>query len=208
MDEEKRLAAAMEMQKLLDVGFIKEIQYTTWLFDVVLVKKNNGHWWMCVDYTYLNKACPKDVYPMCDRDVGKTVFITKASNCCYKLMPFRLKNAGFTYQRLMDQVFKDQIGRNMEVYVDDMVVKSEVFDQHIADLKEVFRQLCHFGMRVNPTKCVFGVERGKFLGFMLTQRNRSQPQKMCGHFSNVEPYKTKRGTKSHWKTNISLSFFA
>jgi len=68
-------------------------------------------------------------------------FVIKASNYCYQVMPFGLKNAGVTYQRLMDRVFKDQIGRNMKVYVDDMVVKSDTFDQHLSDLNEVFGRL-------------------------------------------------------------------
>jgi len=75
---------------------------------------------------------------MYDRDVEKTAFIIEASNYCYQVMPFGLKNPGATYQRLMDWVFIDQIGRNMEVYVDDMVVKSSMFDRHIAYLNEVF----------------------------------------------------------------------
>jgi len=188
MGEGKRNAAALEVQKLLEAGFIKEIHYTTWLANVVLVKKSNGQWRMCVDYTSLNKACPKDAYPlpsidrlvdgtagnkvlsffgafsgynqipMYDRDVGKTAFITEASNYCYQVMPFGLKNAGATYQRLMDRVFKDQVGQNVEVYVDDMVVKSATFDQHLTDLDEVFGQLRKFNMRLNPAKCVFGVE--------------------------------------------------
>ena len=105
--------------------------------------------------------------PMYDRDVGKITFIFEASNYYYQVMPFELKNAGATYQRLMDRVFIDQIGRNMEVYVDDMVVKSGTFDQHLANLNEVFGRLRKFNMRLNPAKCVFGVG-GKFLGFMLT----------------------------------------
>jgi len=155
---------------------------------------------MYVDYTNLNKACPKDAYPlpsivhlvdeaadnkvlsfldafsrynqiqMYNKDVAKTTFITKTSNYCYQVMPFDLKNAGATYQRLMDRIFKNQIGRNMEVYVDGMVVKSDTFGQHLINLTEVFGRLRRFGIRLNSTKCVFGVEGGKLLGFMLTHR--------------------------------------
>jgi len=107
---------------------------------------------------------------MYDRDVGKTTFITESANFCYQVMPFRLKNAGATYQRLMDRIFERQIGRNMEVYVDDMVVKSGTFDQHLKDLTEIFEQLRLYRMKLNPAKCVFGIEGGKFLGFMLTNR--------------------------------------
>jgi len=218
MSEEKRNAAALEVQKLLEAGFIKEIHYTTWLENVVLVKKSNGQWRMCVDYTSLNKACPKDAYPlpsinhlvheaagnkvlsfldacsgynqipMYDRDVGKTTFITEASNYCYQVMPFGLKNAGATYQRLMDRVFRDQVGRNVEVYVDDMVVKSATFDQHLTDLEEVFGRLRKFNMRLNPAKCVFGVEGGKFLGFMLTHRGiEANPDKCLAILDTQSP---------------------
>jgi len=85
-------------------------------------------------------------------------------------MPFGLKNAGATYQRLMDKVFKNQIGKNMEVYVDDMVVKSEEVEKHLGDLEEVFAQIREYNIRLNPEKCVFGVKGGKILGFMLTNR--------------------------------------
>jgi len=93
-------------------------------------------------------------------------------------MPFGLKNVGATYQRMMDRVFERQIGRNMEVYVNDMVVKSETFEQHLDDLAEIFSQLRLYSMRLNPAKCVFGVEGGKFLGFMLTHRGiKANPDK-------------------------------
>jgi len=93
-------------------------------------------------------------------------------------MSFGLKNAGATYQRLMDYVFHDMIGRNVEVYVDDIVVKSDSCEQHVSDLKEVFQALRKYRMRLNPDKCAFGVEGGKFLGFMLTHRGiEANPEK-------------------------------
>jgi len=177
MGEERRKAVEDEVRKLEGAGFIKEIKYTTWLTNVVMVKKASGRWRMCTDFTDLNKACPKDAYslpsidrlvdgasghnflsfldaylgynqiPMYGPDRSKTTFITDQANFCYEVMPFGLKNAGATYQRLMDRVFREQIGRSMEVYVDDMVVKSQT--------SEV---------------CVFGVPAEKFLGFMLTAR--------------------------------------
>ncbi|XP_047174666.1 uncharacterized protein LOC124842265 [Vigna umbellata] len=181
-------------------GFVREVTYTTWLANVVMVKKASGKWRMCTDYTDLNKACPKDSHPlpsidalvdgasghrvlsfldaysgynqipMYGPDVEKTAFITEKSSFCYEVMPFGLKNAGATYQRLMDRIFRDQIGRCMDVYVDDMVVRSAEGEGHLKDLEEVFRQVRKFGMRLNPAKCTFGVAAGKFLGFMLTSR--------------------------------------
>ena len=94
--------------------------------------------------------------------------MTADANYYYEVMPFDLKNAGATYQRLMDKIFKGLIGRAVEVYLDDIVVKSDSFDQHLKDLDEVFRALRGVNMKPNPEKCTFGVEGGKFLGFMFT----------------------------------------
>ena len=173
-------ATTDQVQKLEKAGFIREVMYLQWLANPVLVKKANGKYRMCIDFTDLNKvldlngfkgqhkACPKDCYPLPDinkmvdstagfdymssldamsgyhqipmerSDEEKTSFITEDGTYCYRAMPFELRNAGATYQRLMNKIFKNQIGRNVEVYVDDMVVKSPNFQQHIADLREVF----------------------------------------------------------------------
>ena len=85
-------------------------------------------------------------------------------------MPFGLKNAGATYQRLVNNMFSKQIGRNMEVYVDDMLVKSRKVESHLDNLRETFDTLRKYQMRLNLVKCVFGVSSGKFLGFMVSQQ--------------------------------------
>jgi len=210
LGEEHRQAAKVEADKLLSAGFIEEAQYTTWLSNVVLVKKGNGKWRMCVDYTNLNKAFPRDAYPlpnidrlvhdaagnkvlsfldaysgynqipMATADMHKTAFIMDDANYFYRVMPFGLKNAGVTYQRLMDKVFSHLTGQCVEVYVDDVVVKSPSHHQHAEDLAVVFSALRQYNLRLNPDKCVFGVDRGKFLGFMLTQ---------CGIEANPEKCK-------------------
>lgn len=155
---------------------------------------------MCVDFSNLNQACPKDYSPlpridylvdsasghqllsfidaflgynqimMTEEDCEKTAFITNSGTYFYKVIPFGLKNAGATYQRLVNQMFKQQIGRNMEVYVDDMLVKSVRMDRHIDNLHESFLVLRSYRTKLNPLKCVFGVGSGKFLGFMITSR--------------------------------------
>ena len=89
---------------------------------------------------------------------------------CYKVMPFGLKNAGATYQRLVNHIFRPQIGRNVEVYVDGMLVKSIDEGSHLDDLQETFETLRQYKMKLNPSKCAFGVSSGKFLGFMVLQR--------------------------------------
>ncbi|XP_057426101.1 uncharacterized protein LOC130719494 [Lotus japonicus] len=148
MGEEKDKAVQIETQKLLEGKFIREVQYPTWLANVVMMRKENGKWRMCTNYTSLNKVCPKDSYPlpnvdklvdgasgnemlslmdaysgynkimMYRPDEEKTAFMTSQANYCYKTMPFGLKNAGATYQRLMDKVIASQVGRNMEVGIE------------------------------------------------------------------------------------------
>ena len=85
-------------------------------------------------------------------------------------MSFGLKNAGVTYQRLMNKMFAQQIGRNVEIYVDDMLVKILREDEHLSNLQKTFDTLRAYNMKLNPNKCVFGVTAGKFLGFMVSQK--------------------------------------
>ena len=174
--------------------------YLDWLANVVMVKKVNGKWRMCVDFMDLNRACPKDNYPlpridtlvdlttrhqllsfmdtfssynqikMEEADQEKTSFVTSQGLFCYKVMPFRLKNTGATYQRLMNKMFAHQIGRNVQFYVDDMLVKSLREDDHLSNLRETFKTFRIYNMKLNLSKCAFGVTAGKLLGFMVSQR--------------------------------------
>jgi len=193
----------------LGVGHIREIQYPEWLANVVLVKKANGKWRMCVDFTDLNKACPKDSYPLSSidalvdsasgckmlsfldaffgynqikmhpRDECKIAFMTELSCYCYMVMPFGLKNVGATYQRLMDRVLAPMLGRNVQAYVDDMVVTSHSKEQHVVDLEELFTTIAMYRLKLNLEKFVFGVEAGKFLGFLLTERGIEVNPEKC-----------------------------
>ena len=158
-------AIAKEVEKLQKVQFVQEVYYPDWLANVVLVKKFNEKWRMCVDFNNLNKACPKDSFSLLRIDVlvdstsgyellsfmdafssynhilmhpedrEKTELITDRGLYCYKVMPFGLKNAGATYQRLVNKLFQAQIGRNIKVYVDDMLVKSMESVSHTHDLQ-------------------------------------------------------------------------
>ena len=153
-----------------------------------------------MDFTDLNKACPEDSYPlphidqlvdstvghrllsfmdafsgynqirMDETDQEKTSFVTSQGLFCYKMMSFGLKNAGTTYQRLVNHMFRPQIRWNVEVYVDDMLVKSQDEKIHLDDLQETFNTLRQYNMKLNPSKCAFGVSSGKFLGFMVLHR--------------------------------------
>jgi hypothetical protein len=199
-DPERNQAIHEEVERLLKASFIREVDYPQWLANVVLVKKSSRKWRMCVDFTDLNKACPKDSFPlprmdvliestsghellsfmdafsrynqihMSELDEEKTSFITDRGLYCYNMMPFGLKSAWATYQRLVNRMFSDQIRRNVEVYVDDMLVKSRKAISHLADLEETFNTLRRYQMKLNPAKCAFGVSSGKFLGFMVSSR--------------------------------------
>ena len=105
---------------------------------------------------------------MDEYDQEKTSFVTNQRLYCYKVMPFGLKNTRATYQRLVNHMFFHQIGRNVKVYVDDMLVKGNDEANHLDSLKETFSTLCKYNMKLNPTKCVFTVVSGKFLGFMVS----------------------------------------
>ncbi|KAK0599646.1 hypothetical protein LWI29_007252 [Acer saccharum] len=103
-------------------------------------------------------------------DEDKTSFTTDQRLYCYTIMPFGLKNDGAIYQRLVNRMFTSQIGKNIKVCVDDMLTKSVTTDKHVDDLRETFNVLTKYGMKLNPTKCVFGVPSGKFLGYQVHQK--------------------------------------
>ena len=105
---------------------------------------------------------------MAEEDQEKTAFVTSQGLYCYKVMPFGLKNAEATYQRLVNQMFEKQIGRNVEVYIDDMLVKSKEEEDHLDDLKETFNTLRQYNMKLNPSKCAFRISSRKFLWFMVS----------------------------------------
>ena len=206
---ERNVAIAEEVEKLLNAQFIREVYYPEWLANVVLVKKANGKWGMCVDFTNLNKAFPKYSFPvphtdalvdstagyellsfmdaflgynqirMHLEDCDKTAFITYWGLYCYKVMHFGLKNTRATYQWLVNKMFRDQIRQNMEVYVDNMLVKSVLLTDHMRDLWEAFQTLNRYRLKLDPTKCAFGVSSRKFLGYMVSKREiEANPEKI------------------------------
>ena len=155
MSEDRKKAAQSEVQKLLDAGVIREGQYPEWLSNVVMVPKKNGNWRMCIDFTTLNKFCPKDEFPlpridtlvdaatgsemlsmldcfsgyhqifMKKSDKEKTSFTTPFGTYCYVRMPEGLRNTGCTFNRTIAAVLDTQLDRNISVYVDDVVVRSK-----------------------------------------------------------------------------------
>jgi hypothetical protein len=171
MSDDKVVVVKSEVQRLLDATVICEVMYPKWLANTVPVKKKNGKWRMCIDFTDLNKATPKDNYPlprmdqvvdsaanaavmslldcfsryhqcwMAKEDEEKTSFITHFGTFCFMRMPEGLKNAGPTFTRMIGTVFKPQIGRNIQAYVDDLIVKSTNRTSHVSDLVETFANM-------------------------------------------------------------------
>ena len=122
-------------------------------------------------------------------DQEKISFITNQDLFCYKVMSFGLKNAKATYQRLVNHMFRPQIGWNVEVYMDDMLVKSVNEKQHLDDLQEIFNTLKQYKMKLNPSKYAFGVALRKFLGFMVSQRGIEENFDKIQVILNIEPLK-------------------
>ena len=108
--------------------------------------------------------------PLAFDDQEKTAFVTPVGNYHNKVMPFGLKNTGSTYQRMMIRIFESLLGKNIEIYIDDMVVKSKMVSKHLGDLQVVFEILRSYKLRLNASKCSFGVGSDKFLGYMVTHR--------------------------------------
>ena len=176
------------------------VSYPEWLANAVPLSKKDGKVRMSVDFQDLNKASPKDDFPlphidilvdntvghallsfmdgfsgynqikMAPEDMEKTSFITPWGTYCYKVMPFGLKNANATYQRVATTLLHDLIHKEVEVYVDDMIVKSKDNEPHIPTLRKFFERIQFYKLRLNPKKCTFGVTFGKLLGLMVSQR--------------------------------------
>ena len=135
--------------------------------------------------------------------------VTPYDGCLVNGMPFGLKIAGATYQRMMDMFFKDNIGRNLEVYVDDMVVKTKGDASRLQDLAEIFTQLRHYGMKLNPNKCAFRVNGGKFSGFILTYRGIETNPEQCKTILEMKSPKTvKEVQRLNGRIPVSHRFMA
>jgi hypothetical protein len=198
MSDDKAEGARNEVKRLLSAGVMREVTYPEWLANTIMVKKDNGKWRMCIDFIDLNKACPKDEFPllridslvdaaassefmslldcyssyhqiwMKKEDEPKTSFITPSGTYCYLRMLEGLKNSGGSFSRMTAKVLQSQIGRNVLTYVDDIIVKSTKQENHVVDLQETFANFRQAGIKLNPEKCVFGVKKGKFLGCLVS----------------------------------------
>jgi hypothetical protein len=192
---------------------------------------------MCIDYTSLNKACPKDEYLLpricqivdsttsCELlsfldaysgyhkinlavdNEEKIAFITPFGIFCYTKMAFGLKNGGATYKKCVHTVLEGQIRQNIEAYIDDIVVKSEKREDLLDDLKETFDNLRRFKMMLNPKKCVFDVSSGKLLGYMVSSRGIDANPKKVEAIENLQPPQTRKEIQKLADMMTALSRF-
>jgi hypothetical protein len=235
-DEEKRRAIGEEIHKLMAAGFIKEVFHPEWLANPMLVRKKGGKWRMCVDYTGLNKACLKVPYPLprIDQIVDSTIgcetlsfldaysgyhqikmkesdqlvtsFITPFGMYCYVTMPFGLRNVGATYQRCMNHMFGEHIGRTIEAYVDDIIVKTRKASDLLSDLETTFRCLKAKGVKLNPEKCLRSPPRHAPGVHRLRAGIEANPEKIAA-ITNMGPIKDLKGVQRVMGCLAALSHF-
>nr|CAH65879.1 OSIGBa0160I04.5 [Oryza sativa] len=187
-----------EIKRLYDAGFIRPCRYAEWVSSIVPVIKKNGKLRAYIDFRDLNKATPKDEYPMpvadqlvdaasgnkilsfmAEEDIHKTTFRCPGAIGLFEwvVMTFGLKSAGATYQRAMNYIYHDLIGWLVEVYIDDVVVKSKEIKDHIADLRKVFKRTRKYGLKMNPTNGI---------GLVIIS-----PRGACFEFAyTIKPYAT------------------
>nr|GEY98638.1 hypothetical protein [Tanacetum cinerariifolium] len=176
---EKSQVVTKKVVEWLKVGIVRPVRYLTWISNLVLNKKVEESWMMCIDFKNINSACPKEYYPlpeidlkielvmgfrykcfldaykgyyqvqMAEEDEEKTDFYTDQDIFCYTKMSFDLKNVNATYQRLMDLAFEYQISQNLEAYIDDMVIKSKTKRKIMADVAETFDNLRRITKKLN-----------------------------------------------------------
>jgi hypothetical protein len=206
MSKDKAEGTNAEVKRLISASIIREVTYPEWLVNTVMVKKSNGKWWMCIDFTDLNKACPKDEFPLpridslvnaatilelmilldcyssyhqiwMNEDELKTSFITPNGTYCYLWMPEGHKNTGRSFNRMIAKVLRKQLGRNVLTYVDGIIVRSTKQQSHILDLQEIFTNFQRACLKLNPENCVFGMKKGKTSWLpCVKKRNRSKPK--------------------------------
>ncbi|KAL0540987.1 hypothetical protein IC582_021014 [Cucumis melo] len=215
-----------DVKKQFDAGFLAVAKYPIWVANIVPVPKKDGKVRMCINYRDLNRASSKDNFslPYIDvlvdnttgfstfsfmdgfsgynqikmalEDQEKMTFITLWGTFCYKVMPFGLKNAGATYQKAMVTLFHDLMHKEIEVYVDDMITKSRLEEKHVVTLCKFFERLRKFQLKLNPTKCIFGVSSEKLLGFIVSREGiKVDPEKIKA-IVDLRPPKTQKEVRS------------
>jgi L-rhamnose mutarotase len=226
-----------EVNKLLEDRFIRPVDYPCWLANPVLVEKPDDSWCMCIGYTSLNKAYPKDEYPLpciyhivdfvasCELlsfldaysgyhqinlvidDEEKITFITPFEIFCYTKIAFGLKNGGATYQKGIQIILETQIRRNVKAYIDDVTVKSKKREDLLNDLKETFDNLCKYKIMLNPKNCVFNVSSGKLLGYMVSAWGIEANPLKVEAIEKLQPTWTRREIQKLTGMMAALSWF-
>jgi len=187
-----------EVKKLLDAKIIVPLRYSSWVANLVPVRKKNGEIRLCVDFRNLNRSSLKDNYPlpkieqvlqqvvgaqrismvdgfsgynqisMHPDDKEKTAFTTPWGTFMYDKMPFGLMNAGATFQRAMDIAFVGEKDKFVVIYLDDITVFSKSDDEHLKHLRQTFQKCRKFGLSLNPKKSHFAVQEGRLLGHLVS----------------------------------------
>nr|CAE76019.1 B1292H11.5 [Oryza sativa Japonica Group] len=169
-----------EIKRLYDVGFIRPRRYAEWVSSIVPVIKKNGKVRVCIDFRDLNKATPKNEYPMPVADQ----LVDAASG--HKILSFMDGNAGYN-QIFMAEEDIHKMAFRCPVYIDDVVVKFKEIEDHIADLRKVFEWTRKYGLKMNPTKCAFGVSAGQFLGFLVHEKGIEITQRSINAIKKIKP---------------------
>jgi hypothetical protein len=225
-----------EINRELDAKFIRPCRYANWISNIVpFEKKGTKKLRVCIDFRDLNKATPKDEYPMpiadflinsasghrvlsfldgsvgynqifmAEEDISKTSFICPGFVGLFEwvVMTFGLKNAGATYQRAMNFIFHDLLGIILEVYIDDIAVKSASLSSHLDDLRLAFEKMCRYGLKMNPLKYAFGVLAGKFLGFIVHEKGVEIDPKKIESIKKVQAPTSKKSYRDSWARLIT-----
>lgn len=220
------LFVKVELHKMLDVGFIRPIDYLEWVSNIVPIGKTIGGIHICIDFRDLNKTCLIDDFPLVNIDMivdliaghemislmggfssynqikivvedqQKTTFTTPWGTFFYQVIPFRLKNEGVVYHREMATIFHDLVHEIMEDYVDDLLGKSKTWKGHIAFIRKIFERLEKYKLRLNPKKCVFKVTSSKLLGFIVSHRETKVDPTKVKAIMDMTPPKTLKKFRS------------
>ena len=143
--------------------------------------------------------------PLALDDQEMRTFVTSIGNYYYKVIPFSLKNAGATYQRMMIRMFEPQLGKNIEIYIDDIVVKSKAESKHVNDLENIFAILRKHKLQLNASKCSFGVRSGKFLGYMVIHRGIEVNPNQIKAINNLQPPQNPKEVQKFTRMTAALN---
>jgi hypothetical protein len=208
-----------------------------WLANVVMVRKKNGKWRMCIDFTDLNKYYPKDDFPLAridkivDSTVGyemmvllgcfsgyrqiwlrkedeeKTSFITPFGTFCYIRMLEGLRNAKPTFYRMTKAALKDQVSKNVLSYVDDIVIANRKKETYISDMAETFTNMREARLKLNPKKCIFGITKGKVLGCLVSTKSIEAKPDKIRAIIQMQPPQNRKDVQKLTGRIASLNWF-